>query len=205
MAWVTAMEGIIDAASEAIAERGYRETTIEAIASEAGVSVDSFHRHFSDKEECFLAAFDSQVDAIIRLLTERVDPGLAWPERIAAGIEIVAEALAARPARARLCLVAPRCDGAAAFARYRATLELIELELGDGRLEAGRSGDALPACLETTLVGGLAWLVEDRLLSGGGQRLRESVPEMIRLVLTRYVGPERAGVAAGLPMQIARS
>src|SRR3954449_330700 len=47
-------EGVV----RAVAEKGYPATTVTDIIGNAGVSRSTFYEHFSDKEDCFLSAYD---------------------------------------------------------------------------------------------------------------------------------------------------
>src|ERR1700755_1395893 len=51
-------ERLLAAMLRAAAERGYRETNVQDVIERAGVSRPTFYEHFTNKEDCFLAAFD---------------------------------------------------------------------------------------------------------------------------------------------------
>src|SRR3954453_20112725 len=57
-------ERIITALVDTVAERGYNATTVANITKAASVSRRTFYEHFSDKEACFLAAYDMVADPI---------------------------------------------------------------------------------------------------------------------------------------------
>src|SRR6476646_8251038 len=61
------------AVSELVAERGYQKTTIELIAKSARVALSTFYEQFASKEECFLAAFDDDVEAAAEVFAELLD------------------------------------------------------------------------------------------------------------------------------------
>jgi AcrR family transcriptional regulator len=44
------------------------------VIAAAGVSRETFYEHFSDKEDCFLAAYDLSVDAVLAAMSS-ADPG----------------------------------------------------------------------------------------------------------------------------------
>src|SRR4029453_3157608 len=50
---------LLEAAGRAGADTGYAATTIEDIVRGAGVSKKTFYEHFSDKLDCFLAAYEA--------------------------------------------------------------------------------------------------------------------------------------------------
>ena len=47
----------------AAAELGYREANVQDVIERAGVSRPTFYEHFANKEDCFLAAFDTGAGA----------------------------------------------------------------------------------------------------------------------------------------------
>jgi AcrR family transcriptional regulator len=182
---------ILFAVSELVAERGYQKTTIELIAKSARVALGTFYEHFASKEECFLAAFDTDVEATSQVFAELLDPNLPWPDQIADGLDIFLELVLAEPTRAKLCLVASQSAGAAAFSRYQEALERVAPKLREGR-GLHPVASKLPDGLEVALAGGIAWLVHQRLVADEADQLRELLPEMVQLTLTPYVGEEEA-------------
>jgi AcrR family transcriptional regulator len=188
-------ERMLLATAELVAERGYQKTTIELIAKTARVALVTFYEQFANKEECFLAAFDENVEAAREVLAELLDPQQAWPDQIAAGLEILLEMVVKEQARAKLCIVESQAAGGAALARYQAMLESVAPKLREGR-ELNPRADRLPEGLEVAIAGGLAWLVHQRLVAGRVDGLKELLPEMLQVTLTPYVGEVEASRAA---------
>ena len=107
-----------------VADKGYAATTVADLTKEAGISRTTFYELFADKEACFLAAYDSAVDVLVRQISVAYEAEERWPDRARAGLATLLAALAADPALARLALVdvasparrrsggcAPRCSG----------------------------------------------------------------------------------------------
>ncbi len=188
-------ERMLLATAELVAERGYQKTTIELIAKTARVALSTFYEQFSSKEECFLAAFDETVSSAAEVFEELLDPEQEWSEQISAAIEIFLEMVVKEPARARLCIVEAQAAGGAALARYQAMLEAVSPKLREGREHNPRSS-RLPDGLEVAIVGGLAWLVHQRLIAGRDEEIKALLPEMLQVTLTPYVGEVEASRAA---------
>lgn len=188
-------ERMLLATAELVAERGYQKTTIELIAKTARVALSTFYEQFSSKEDCFLAAFDETVAAATEVFDELLDEEDPWADQIAAGIEIALEMIVSEPARARLCIVEAQAAGGAALARYQALLEHVAPKLREGRIHNPRSS-RLPDGLEVAIVGGLAWLIHQRLLADRADDIKGLLPEMLQVTLTPYVGEVEAGRAA---------
>jgi AcrR family transcriptional regulator len=160
---------ILDATEELIAEKGSPETTIEAIVKAAGVSSVTFYEHFRDKEECFAAAFDRAVGE----LRAAIPAELSGPGRERQALAALLEAIDAEPARARLCFVEAQRGGSQLRARYEAALDAVAGELSDS--------------LGQAIVGGLAWLLRERLELGGGEGVQGLLPRMTEIVLDPYL------------------
>jgi AcrR family transcriptional regulator len=183
---------ILLAMTELAAERGYQKTTIELIVKTARVALSTFYEHFSNREECFLAALDEIIDGVAEVLEELVDPDQPWPDQIAAGLGILLEMVVAQPARARLCIVESQGAGGAALARYHEGLECVAPKLREGRRFNPRSA-RLPDGLEIAIAGGLVWLVHQRLVGDRVDEIEELLPEMLQVTLTPYLGEAEAG------------
>jgi AcrR family transcriptional regulator len=188
-------ERMLLATAELVAERGYRRTTIELIARTARVALTTFYEHFESKEECFLAAFDENLDAAAEVFAELVDPELDWTDQVSTGLEVFLEMVATETPRATLCLVEAQAAGPAALARYQGMLERVAPKLREGRGLNPRSA-RLPEGLEVAIAGGIAWLVHQRLVAGEAAEIKALLPEMLQIALTPYVGEVEAGRAA---------
>jgi AcrR family transcriptional regulator len=185
-------ERILLATVELVAERGYQKTTIELIGKTARVALSTFYEHFPSKEECFLAAFDDSVEAAEQVFGELLDLDKPWPEQISAGVEIFLEMVVAEPARARLCIVESQAAGGAALARYQAMLASVAPKLREGR-DFNPRASRLPDGLEVAIVGGLVWLVHQRLVTDRLEDVKALLPEMLQVTLTPYLGEVEAG------------
>jgi AcrR family transcriptional regulator len=188
-------ERMLLATAELVADRGYQKTTIELIAKTARVALVTFYEQFANKEECFLAAFDENVEAAREVFAELLDVERPWPDQIGAALEIFLEMVVTEQARAKLCIVEAQAAGGAALARYQAMLESVAPKLREGR-ELNPRAERLPDGLEVAIAGGLAWLVHQRLVSGRVDGLKELLPEMLQVTLTPYVGEVEAARAA---------
>lgn len=190
----TQRERILAATERLIAGKGCAKTTIEAIVKEAGVSSVTFYEHFAGKEECFVAAFDAAVEETRAQLIEAVPDELPWPDRVRAGLRALLEAIDADPPRARMCLVEAQQGGPQLLARYEAALDEAVPLLREGR-EIEPAARDLPDTLEQAIVGGLAWLLRERLELGGGDGVGDLLPKMIDIALSPYLGGDDGDAA----------
>jgi len=186
---------ILAAVAELVDQRGYQKTTIELIAKTARVALVTFYEHFDGKEDCFLAAFDESVESARQVYAELLDQDQPWEEQVSAGLQIFLEMVIRERPRAKLCIVEAQAAGTAGLARYQATLESVAPILREGR-EFNPRAALLPDGLEVALVGGIAWLVHQRLVADDVDDLMKLLPEMLQVTLTPYVGEVEAGRAA---------
>ena len=120
-----------------------------------------------------------------------------WPDKVAAGLGALFETIAAHPSVGRACLVEVLTAGPAAVARHEATLKRFIPLLKPGRELNPRQAE-LPETLEDTLVGGVLWVLNQRLIGGETEALKSLLPETIEFVLRPYVGEDRAAREAEL-------
>jgi len=188
---------ILEATAEQVAEQGYQETTIETIVRRAKVGYRTFYKHYPDKEAAFLALLDAGFErgaAKVEAAYEREEG--PWQDRIGAALGALFEQVAANPTVARVCLVDANAAGPAAAKRHEGALKRLALLIAPGRALNPR-GDTLPASLEETLAGGVAWVLGQRLMAGEAGKLRGLLPETVEFVLRPFLGEEEAAREAG--------
>lgn len=182
---------LLGAAIEAVAERGYAATTVSDITRHAAVSRRAFYDHFSDKGDCFLAAYDVAVEWLFDSVGTSVDGEEEWSRALVRAVERTLELLAADPRLARICTVEIFLAGAAGVSRHEALLGRLAALLSRGR-ELSPYGELLPPQLEEALVGGAVSLVARYVHAGRAEQLRELTPVLGELLLNPYLGPNRA-------------
>jgi AcrR family transcriptional regulator len=188
---------ILEATAELVAERGYAEVTIEQIVRRARVGYATFYKHYPDKESAFLALLDAAIERTLYEVEEAYDrESGGWPEKLAAGLGALLKEVAAHPAVARACLVeAPTASQGAAERHEEALARFVPL-LRPGR-ELNPNSDRMPVSLEETLIGGVLWVINQRLIGGEADRLRALLPETLEFLLRPYVGEQEAAREAG--------
>src|SRR5689334_4382607 len=92
---------MLDAMAQAVAEKGYPATTVADVIARAGVSRKTFYEQFRDKEDCFLAAYDTGVDLLLGTLREAGADAPDLLTRARARTRAYLETLAEEPGFAR--------------------------------------------------------------------------------------------------------
>lgn len=184
-------ERLLEAAIRVVAANGYGAMTVGDLTRAAGVSRTTFYELFEDKEDCFLAAYDSAVETLVRRVLKAYEAEQAWPERAAAGLAALLETLAEEPALARLSLVDIGSAGPAAQRRYRAAIQRLTPLFEEGRDFAPR-GRNLPANTSRMAIGGVTGLISDELLGNRAEQLPDLLSDVLFATLMPYIGPHAA-------------
>jgi AcrR family transcriptional regulator len=186
---------IVAALAEETAEQGYRAVTVADIVRRAGIARNTFYDNYSSKEECFLAAQDFGAEEALRRVVEASEEIDEWQGRVRAGLGAFLEYVASEPALARTCMVEALSAGPAALERYEESVQSFTPLLRIGR-KVSPQGEQLPATLEETIVGGIFWIVYQRIVVGEASEVERLLPELVEFSLTPYVGAEAARAVA---------
>ncbi len=189
-------ERLIVAMLNAAAELGYLETNVQDVIDRAGVSRPTFYEHFANKEDCFLAAFDTSAERLRKKVDTAVRKGgESWRDRVRLGLEAVLGFAVAEPDTARTMVVEARAASTAAVKRR------VELLDEFGRCLDQQARDLLPDPPARTpltasgIVGGVDSLLYSRLCKREYAKLESILPSLMYFVVLPYEGHEAAGEA----------
>jgi AcrR family transcriptional regulator len=187
---------VLDRATEVFARRGYPATTVDHVVAAARVSYSSFYELFSGKEDCLLQAYERIVDRSWNRVAAAVAVGEPWPMQVCAALRELLATAAAEPQAARLALVEVQTAGPEALARYERLHERVVPLLRPGRAFSSDPG-GVPDTFEEATIGGVAWLLQQRLVMGRAETLEGLYPELVGIVLGPYLGEGEAARLAG--------
>lgn len=170
---------MLRAMADAMAEKGYANTSVADVIARAGVSRETFYEQFGSKQDCFLAAFDAAGEILLGRVTGAAPDEGTPADRFEQVLGVYLETLASEPAYARLFLVEAHAAGPEAIRRRvviqdrftEALIELFEVRAPHERL----------AC--ELLVSALASIVTFRLAVGEDSSLpalREPIADLVR-------------------------
>jgi AcrR family transcriptional regulator len=189
-------ERLLGAMLNATAELGYLETNVQDVIDRAGVSRPTFYEHFSNKEDCFLCAFDSSAERLRKLVHSAADGGgKVWRDRVRCGLEALLGFAKSEPDTARTLVVEAR---AASENAVRRRVELLD---GFARCLDEEARELLPAPRPKTavtasgIVGGVESLLYSRLCKQEYDQLDALLPSLMYFVVLPYEGHEAAGEA----------
>jgi AcrR family transcriptional regulator len=183
---------------EVVARHGFAPTTVRELVTLAGVSKSTFYDHFGNKEECFLAAFDSVVAEFMEKVTAAYEGTEDPAARPAAALRRFMELVVAEPQRVAFVTVDSLTLGAAAVARrervWAACEGMLRRYFQEVQPEATVSEYAI-----RVITTGTTGVIYRRLRDGKTKELPELVPALVRWAMS-YGRPDseiiRRAVAA---------
>lgn len=189
-------ERLIVAMLNAAAELGYLETNVQDVIDRAGVSRPTFYEHFSNKEDCFLAAFDASAERLREKLDAAVRRGgSVWRDRVRLGLAALLRFASHEPDTARMMVVEARAASSAAVKRR------VELMDEFAHCLQAQAREFLPksapanSLTASGIVGGVESVLYSRLCKQEHAELESLLPSLMYFVVLPYEGHEAAGEA----------
>jgi len=186
----TRRESILAAMIRVVGSKGYKETSVADVIEQAGTSRTTFYKHFEDKHECFLAAYDMLVDQLFAEVVSQCDGEESWLERVEKGLSTIVDLFAVDPQLARTAVVEVAAAGAEARQLHWNAVSRFTSYLEGGRELAG--GRELPENISLMSAGAVSGLIFDELLAGRAAKLPSLLPDLLFAMLVPYIGPRAA-------------
>ena len=189
-------ERLIIAMLSAVSELGYLETNVQDVIDRAGVSRPTFYEHFTNKEDCFLAAFDSSAERLRKRVGAAAHKGGdVWRERIRFSLEALLSFATGEPDSARTLIVEARAASAAAVRRRVELLDDFATCLESEAQTLLPEAEARTSATAIGIVGGVESLLYSRLCKHEYDKLEPLLPSLMYFVVLPYEGHKAAGEA----------
>lgn len=176
---------LLRATIEVVFEHGYADATVSEIVTRARTAKRTFYNYFDDKQDCFVATYDTFSNVFLREVAQALDPESPPALRIEQGIGAFVGVLAANPQVARVCVVDVMTAGPIAVSR-RAAVHRAFARVYLDELNAARSREpGLPPITGTqalAVVGAVHEPIYMMLQEAGAERLLELVPPLTATV-----------------------
>jgi AcrR family transcriptional regulator/DNA-binding MarR family transcriptional regulator len=182
---------LLEATFAVVAEEGYREMTVGRVAARASLSRRTFYELFSDREDCFLYAFDYALDVLVERARPAFESEREWVAGVRAGLAALLECLDREPALRRLVFVEALAAGPRVLARRTEVLEALAAVVDGGRAR-GRAPQGLPSLVAEGVVGAVFGVIHARIF----QRRPEPLAELLDSLMATIVLPYRGSAAA---------
>jgi AcrR family transcriptional regulator len=195
-------ERLLAAMLRAAAELGYREANVQDVIERAGVSRPTFYEHFSNKEDCFLAAFDvTSARLRDRVASAASKGGDNWRDRLRFGLETLLNFTATEPDAARTIVVEARAASAEAVMRRDALLDHFSTCIDQQVRECMPNAPSYSPITAAGIVGGVEALLYSRLNKGEIDDLDSLLPSMMYFLVLPYAGHEAASEELAVAVQ----
>jgi AcrR family transcriptional regulator len=188
----TRRNAIVEAMIRVAGSKGYPATSVSDVLADAGASRTTFYKHFANKQECFLAAYDRAVERILGASEAACEEGGCWNDRARRGLGAVVELLSADQALARTAIVEVSAAGAEARRRHSLAIGRFAALLESGRQPRRGKELELPPNTALMTVGSIVGLILDELREDRVANLPRILPELEFALLVPYLGPQAA-------------
>ncbi|MCL2540870.1 MAG: TetR/AcrR family transcriptional regulator [Nocardioidaceae bacterium] len=172
---------LLVAMAEACSADGYQETTVAAVIRRAGISRKTFYELFSDKEDCFVQAYDLGSAVLMDAIAQARAREGSWEERLERGFVALTDAIADNHAFAEICILHVWSAGSRARVRHYETTRRFAVFLQD-------VGEELGSVALGGIVGGISSILLRHLAEGSIDSVRDLVPDLVDMVLLPLEG-----------------
>lgn len=176
---------MMDAIASLTAEKSYEATKIADIVRSAAVARKTLYDNFDGKEDLFLSAIDSTMSDMRMVVEEACERNSGSAEDgIVAGMAALLDYIAEHPAAARMCMVEAISATPSSARLYDAGMR----DFVDLLRKGAPQGLDLPETIEESLVGGVAWILQQQIRRGEAEGVVDLLPELSQFVLSPYLG-----------------
>ncbi len=182
---------MIDAVAAVLRRKGFVAMTVEDIAAQAGVSRRTFYEHFSDKTDCFLAAYHDAVERLVAEVSAAAADATGWEQTVRQALAATLRFFATHVEVAHLAVIDVLAAGPRALAAHDEALRrLVTFAVAEDSLPA--ADQPPPALLLQVLAGAVSQTVYAEVLHGRAAEIEQLEPMLSYLILVPMYGPSGA-------------
>lgn len=159
-----------------VAEKGYEGTRVEDLLELSGVSRSAFYEHFSDKQDCLMAAVGAFVGPTMGAIAE----GNGQPpgeQRARDAFDALIQLIVDQSAASRMCFVEIFAAGPRAVEEIDSAIDAFQ-SFVSSTLEEMPGREEMPPELVRAIIGGLRKVIHTRLYRGEERELLEMTSQM---------------------------
>jgi AcrR family transcriptional regulator/DNA-binding MarR family transcriptional regulator len=183
---------MLAAAVEAVEDVGYARMTVAQVISRARVSRKTFYDVFTDREDCFLAAFEQALSQARQIAQEAYEQESSWREGIRSALARLLMFMDEEPGLAKLCIVEALGAGERVLDRRAIVLDELAKVIDRGR-EATSATREPPDVTAEGVVGAIFAVLHTRVLEHGDQPLTDLLGSLMSMIVLPYLGARAAG------------
>jgi len=183
---------ILAAAREVAVRDGYAGMTVAQVISRARVSRKTFYDVFTDREDCFLAAFEQALGQARLIAQEAYESESNWRDGIRAALARLLMFMDAEPGLAKLCIVEALGAGERVLDRRARVLDELAQVIDRGRAATNATREP-PQVTAEGVVGAIFAVLHTRVLESGGEPLTDLLGSLMSMIVLPYLGARAAG------------
>jgi AcrR family transcriptional regulator len=191
---------ILDGMLEAVGAEGYEGTSVRTVIDRTGAYRQAFYDNFSDKDDCYLQAYDMGVERVEALVTAAAVREDSWTGKLRGGLGALLDFLDAEPDVGRALVVEVHAAGPEALAKRTAAMARVNSFLDRAR-EVGGQSESPPAIAGEGIAAGIHAVIHSRLATGSSDGFRQLLPEFMYFAVLPYFGAEVAGAEMAMAQE----
>jgi AcrR family transcriptional regulator len=176
---VSQRERLLDGMARTVSAQGYAATSVADVLRTARISRRTFYERFADKEDCFLAAYDTIVMRCDERVVGAFHAAPTWREGIEDGLAALLRVLASEPDFARLAVVEVLAAGPRGLTRRDATMQRFATFVEVARAQVPDPVAPPTELVAQAIVGGIYELLYSHIVRGETERLPQLSDEML--------------------------
>jgi AcrR family transcriptional regulator len=192
---------VLAAAIDTVHEVGYADLTVAQVTTRARVSRKTFYELFSDREDCFLAAFEQALTEARLALQAAYGQAPRWRGGVRAGLARLLTLIEEEPALAKLCIGETLVASERVRLRRAQVLEELAQVVDRGRMER-TSVRQPPSVTAEGVVGGVLAVLHPRVLAQSDDEppLSDLLGPLMSIIVLPYLGATAASRELARPL-----
>jgi AcrR family transcriptional regulator len=176
---------------DAVGEVGYDGTSVRTVLDRTGLYRQAFYDNFSSKQDCYLRAYDAEVERIEAGVIAAASQHELWRDQLRAGLGALLDFVDSEPRIARALIVEVHPAGEEAVAKHTAALARTHAFFDSARREP-EATEAAPAITPEAIASGIHVVLHSRLAAGDRSGFRRLLPELMYVAVLPYFGGDAA-------------
>jgi AcrR family transcriptional regulator len=178
------LAGMFDVASEL----GAANVSVAHVVERSGVSRRTFYKTFSDREDCFLAAFEDALAFVSRRVLPAYEAERRWRDRIRAAVTAFLSFLDEEPVIGRFLIRESLSGGAKTRMQRERVLAQIASAIDSGGQESASSAVLVGPLAAEGLVGGALSILDARISLPSEPPLIALTNVLVSMIVLPYLG-----------------
>jgi len=176
---------LMGAAMAAFSTKGYEATRVADVLEIAGVSRQTFYRHFANKQEAYLATLHTGMKLAGKAMLDGYEETTgSWDSRLETMMRALFDLVIAQPAGFRMALVEVHAAGPDALDLLELMSDGVERAVMEVLRDAPGQQSGLPRTAVRGILNGVRGMIATRVREGREHELPELVPGLLTWALS---------------------